>query len=168
MIRTIAASTLMLIFCSYLQSTWLGAIAVFGVIPDLSLIVLIWVSYRNGLVEGPVSGFLAGIAEDLLSAAPIGFNAFIKTAVAACAGLLHGNFFIDRIALPFVLGFLGTLAKALAAALLKLLFSYHVLGYDFLGPSLWVEAAYNGLLAPILFLLLTALKRLLVTEIDHR
>ncbi len=167
MIRTIAVSTLLLVLCSYLQSTWLGAIAVFGVIPDLSLIVLIWVSYRNGLVEGPISGFLAGIAEDLLSAAPLGFNAFVKTVVAACAGLLHGNFFIGKIALPFVLGFLGTVAKALAAALLKLLFAGKVQGYNFLGLSLWVEAAYNGLLAPILFLLLSMLKRLLVTERDR-
>jgi rod shape-determining protein MreD len=163
-IRTIALSSLLLLACSYVQSTWLGAIAVLGIVPDLSLVVLIWISYKNGLVEGPVSGFLSGFAEDLLSASPLGFNAFVKTLVAACAGLLHGVFFIDRIALPFVLGFLGTIAKALATGFLSLLFSGKVLSYDFFGAALWVEAAYNGVAAPFVFLFLTLLKRLLVTE----
>jgi rod shape-determining protein MreD len=164
MIRTIALSTLLLVFCSYVQSTWIEAIAVFGVIPDLSLVVLIWVSYNNGLVEGPVSGFLSGIAEDLISAAPLGFNAFVKVVVSTSAGLLHGVFFIDRIALPFVLGFLGTIVKALATAFLALIFSEKVHSYDFLRLALWIEAAYNGIAAPVLFLLLSALKRILVTE----
>jgi rod shape-determining protein MreD len=163
-IRTIVLSSLLLLLCSFVQSTWLGAVAVLGVVPDLGLLVLIWVSYRNGLVEGPVSGFVAGLAEDAVSAAPLGFNAFVKTLVAASAGLLHGTFYIDRLVLPFVLGAVGTLLKALAAALLALLFGSRVQAYDLLDRALWIEAAYNGLVAPFLFLLLSALRRLLVTE----
>jgi rod shape-determining protein MreD len=167
MIRTIAFSSMLLLACSFIQSTWLGAIAVLGIVPDLALVVLIWLSYKNGPVEGPVSGFISGFAEDLLSASPLGFNAFVKTVVATCAGLLHGVFFIDRVALPFVLGLLGTIVKALAAGFLSVLFSGKVLSYDFLASSLWLEAAYNGLMAPLVFLLLSLLKRLLVTERGH-
>jgi rod shape-determining protein MreD len=164
MIRSVALSSLLLLACSYVQSTWLGSIAVLGVTPDLALVVLIWVSYKNGTAEGAFSGFLSGLAEDFLSAAPLGFNAFVNAAVASCAGLLHGVFFIDRVVLPFALGALGTVAKALASGFLALLFAGKVRGYDFLGRALWIEAAYNGLAAPILFLLLSPLKRLLVTE----
>jgi rod shape-determining protein MreD len=163
-IRTIALSSLLLLGCSYVQSTWLGAIAVFGVVPDLALVVLIWVSYKNGLVEGPASGFIAGFAEDFLSAAPLGFNAFVKTFVATAAGFLHGVFFIDRIVLPFALGAIGTLVKALAAGFLSLVFSGKVQCYDVLDRVLWIEAAYNGVAAPFVFLILSPLKRLLMTE----
>jgi len=164
MIRTIVLSSLLLLGCSYVQTTWLGAIAVLGVVPDLALVALIWISYKNGLVEGPVTGFLSGFAEDFLSAAPLGFNAFVKTFVATCAGFLHGVFFIDRIILPFALGAVGTIAKALAAGILSFIFAGKVQGYNLLDRVFWIEAAYNGVAAPIVFLILSPLKRVLMTE----
>lgn len=164
MIRTIIFSTLLIVGSNLVQSTWLGAIAVWGVIPDISLVILVWVSYKNGLVEGPITGFVSGFLEDCLSASPLGFHAFIKTFVAAISGLLHGSFFIDRIFLPFAMGAVATLLKALAAGLLALLFGAKIQTYDFLDRVLWIEAAYNGLIAPFLFLLLGALRKLLVTE----
>jgi rod shape-determining protein MreD len=168
MIRSVVFSTLLLIGCALAQSTWFGSIAVFGVTPDIGLVVLIWVSYRNGLVEGPTSGFLSGLAEDFLSSSPLGFHAFIKTAVAAAAALLHGSFYIDKLLLPVILGFVGTIAKALAAGALYILFASKVHAYSFLDRVLWIEAAYNGLLAPLVFLLLGPLSRFLVTERGRR
>jgi rod shape-determining protein MreD len=168
MIRSILVSTILLVACSFAQSTWFGAIAVFGIIPDVGLLVLIWVSYRNGRVEGPISGFLSGFAEDFISAAPLGFHAFIKTAVSASASLLHGTFYIDKLLLPMALGFTGTLAKALAAGVLYLFFGSKIHVYSFLDSPLWLEAAYNALLAPLVFLLLGPLSRFLVTERRRR
>jgi rod shape-determining protein MreD len=164
MIRSVVLSTILLIVCSFVQSTWLGGIAVFGVVPDISLVVLIWVSYKNGLVEGPAAGFLSGLVEDFLSASPLGFHAFVKTAVAALMALLHGSFFIDRLVLPILLGIAGTLAKAIIAFALYLVFGSAIHIYSILGRTLWIEAAYNGLIAPIVFLALTPLSRFLVTE----
>jgi rod shape-determining protein MreD len=164
MIRTVVLSTLLLIVSSFIQSTWLGSIAVFGVIPDIGIVILVWIAYKNGPIEGPVSGFMAGLAEDCLSAAPLGFHAFIKTFVATFASLLHGSFYIDRILLPLAMGIVATLVKALGAGLLFLLFGTKIQTYGFLDKALWIEAAYNGLIAPLVFLLLGALKKLLVTE----
>lgn len=167
MIRTIILSSLLLVLCNFVQSTWFGAIAVLGVVPDLALVVLVWLSYENGLVEGPISGFVAGLAEDFISASPLGFHAFVKTAVATVSGLLHGSFFIDRVFLPVVLGIAATILKALATGLLSLLFGPVVHAYNFLDRMIWIEAAYNGVIAPVAFLLLTPLKRLLVTELKR-
>jgi rod shape-determining protein MreD len=164
MIRSILCSTILLVGCTFAQSTWFGGIALFGVVPDLSIIVLIWVSYKNGPVEGPVSGFLSGLAEDFLSASPLGFHAFIKTVVAAATALLHGSFFIDKLLLPLLLGFAGTIVKAIAAGALHILFGSVMHAYSFVDRVLWIEAAYNAVLAPIVFLLLTPLSRFLVTE----
>lgn len=164
MIRSVVLSTILLVACALAQSAWFGGIAVLGVTPDLGLIVLIWLSYMNGLVAGPISGFLSGFAEDFLSASPLGFHAFIKTAVAAAASLLHGSFYIDKLLLPIILGFAGTIAKALAAGALFLLFGSKVHAYSLVERTIWIEAAYNGLLAPLAFLLLGPLRRLLATE----
>jgi len=164
MIRSVLFSTVLLSVCTFAQSTWFGGIALFGVVPDLSIIVLIWVSYKNGPVEGPVSGFLSGLVEDFLSASPLGFHAFIRTAVAAATAMLHGSFFIDKLLLPLLLGFTGTIVKAVAAGTLYLLFGSVIHAYSFVDRVLWIEAAYNGVLAPIVFLILTPMSRLLVTE----
>ena len=164
MIRSVLLSTALLIACIFAQSTWFGGIAVFGVVPDLSLIVLIWLSYKNGQVEGPISGFLAGLAEDFLSTSPLGFHAFVKTAVAALTAVLHGSFFIDRLLLPILLGIAGTIVKALAVGLLYLIFGSSMHAYSFVDKVLWIEAAYNGILAPAVFLILSPLNRFLVTE----
>ena len=164
MIRSVALSTLLLVACSLAQSTWFVGISILGVVPDLGLVVLIWVSYRNGLVEGPACGFLSGLAEDFISASPLGFNAFVRTAVAALAALLHGIFFVDKILLPMVLGVAGTLAKALVALVLHLVFGSAVHIYSIVDKTLWIEAAYNGLISPLVFLALTPLSRFLVTE----
>jgi len=164
MIRSIVISSLIIVACDFAQSTWFSAISIMGVTPDLALVVLIWLSYQNGVIAGSSSGFLAGLAQDFISASPIGFNAFIKTAVASVAGLLHGSFYIDRLLLPIVLGAVGTIAKALAAGLLFLVFGAKLHVYDVLGSSLWIEVAYNGLIAPLAFLLLTPLKGLVKAE----
>jgi rod shape-determining protein MreD len=167
MIRSILLSTLLLIACTFAQSTWFGGIALWGVVPDLSLIVLIWYSYKNGQVEGPISGFLSGLAEDFLSTSPLGFHAFVKTAVAAVTAVLHGSFFIDRLILPILLGIGGTLIKAISVGALYLLFGSSIHAYSFVDKVLWVEAGYNGILAPLVFLLLSPLSRFLVTENDR-
>ncbi len=164
MIRSIFFSTLLVIVCEFVQSTWFEAIAVVGVKPDLALLVLIWISYKNGSVPASITGFLSGLAQDFISASPIGFTAFIKTTVSSLAGLLHGSFYIDKLFLPIVLGSLATLVKALAAGLLFLVFGSKLHVYNIFDLSLWIETAYNGVIAPIVFLLLSPLKMLLTAE----
>jgi rod shape-determining protein MreD len=164
MIRSIVFSTLIVIGCEFVQSTWFEAIAVLGVKPDLALLVILWISYNNGSVPASITGFLSGLAQDFISASPIGFNAFIKTTVASLAGLLHGSFFIDRLFLPIVLGSLATLVKALSTGFLFLVFGSKLHVYNVFEISLWLETAYNGVIAPIVFLLFSPLKGLLKTE----
>ncbi|MCK5007202.1 MAG: rod shape-determining protein MreD, partial [Spirochaetales bacterium] len=56
-----------------LQSTLLHWVAVRGVIPDLGLIVLVFVAIRRGSMTAQLSGFASGVVEDVLSLSPLGF-----------------------------------------------------------------------------------------------
>ena len=38
MIRTILFSSILLVLCNFIQSTWFGSIAILGVVPDLAQI----------------------------------------------------------------------------------------------------------------------------------
>jgi len=144
------------------QSTWLDYIAVYSVVPDLSLLAVVYIAFKSPSLQGQSIGFAAGLLQDGISAAPFGLNAFIKTAVAWLANLLSGKFYIDRLLMPAIFGFAATLAKALYLALLAAFFSGKVPSYGFFGRVLWIEAGYNAVAAPVLFLLLSPLDRFLL------
>jgi len=168
MIRTILSAWLVSFIALVLQSTWLQSLAVAGVVPDLALLILIWVSYENSRAEGPIAAFLAGIAFDFLGSGPVGFGPFIFTLAAWLASVLHGIVRMDRIILPCVMGFTGTLVKVLGANMLALLFgSTKITARPFGDSGVWIEAGLNAVIAPLLFIGLGALKRWLITE-EHR
>ncbi len=144
------------------QSTWLDYISVYSVVPDLSLIAVVYIAFKSPSLQGQSVGFAAGLLQDGVSAAPFGLNAFIKTAVAWLANLLSGKFYIDRLLMPAIFGFAATLAKAVYLAALSMFFAGKVFSYDFLDRVLWIEAGYNAVAAPILFLALSPLDRFLI------
>jgi rod shape-determining protein MreD len=163
LLRTIIISTAVAVGCSLLQSTWLHSLAVLSVIPDLSLLVIVYTSFNNVRTEGIVSGFLSGLIQDFISSAPLGFTAFMRTVVSFGFNSLSGSFYIDRIFMPMIFGGVATLLKALSFAVLSFLFPAFIHGYNFLDRILWIETAYNAVLAPLVFFLLGLLKPLFVT-----
>lgn len=163
MLKRFLFSAGVLIILLLLQSTWMHAIAVYGVIPDLSLVAIIFIAFRNPGLQGQVLGLGAGLLQDSISGAPLGYSAFIKTAIAWTANALSGKFYIDRIFMPFVFGFTGTLLKALYAYFLSILFGPVIESYNFLGYVLWLEAGLNAVSALVLFWILSRLEKVLLT-----
>jgi rod shape-determining protein MreD len=105
---------------------------------------------------------VAGLLQDGISAAPFGLNALIKTSIGWLANLLSGKFYIDKILMPAIFGIVATLAKAFFLTILAAIFPGKILSYDFLSSVLWIEVAYNAVVAPVLFLLLSQLDRFLI------
>lgn len=143
-----------------LQSTLLHWVAVRGVIPDLGLIVLVFVAIRRGSMTAQLSGFASGVVEDVLSLSPLGFHAFIRTVVGFLYGLTEGSIFVDPILMPVILIIIATLFKALISSLLVAFLSISAAGFGVFAGPLWIELGYNAVLAPFLFGLLGLLKSL--------
>ena len=141
-----------------LQSTVLGFVAIGGVKPDLSLILLIFIASRTGSMVGQVSGFAAGLLQDFFSYPPLGFYALIRTLIGALYGKLQGAFFIDSLFIPIVLALAATLIKGLLVWLMALVFSISAPSMPLLGAKFWIEAGYNSVLTPFLFALLNTIK----------
>ena len=134
------------------QSTILDSVAIGGVKPDLSLVILIFAAYTAGPVVGEVSGFASGLAQDFMSLPPLGFYALIRTLLGFFVGRLQGSLVTGPVVLPVVLVVGGTF---LNRALIWLIGALLGQTLPFLGSErFWIEAAYNGVLAPIVFALL--------------
>jgi rod shape-determining protein MreD len=168
MIRSILLSSLIMTLCAILQSTIVQKIALWGVIPDFALIVLIYTSIKNGSMEGQVSGFASGIATDFISRRPLGFTVFTQTIIGFVYGIFKSNVFIDFIIAPFLMAFIATIFKALLTVILSIFFpGSSVKAYSFFTAELWIESLYNAVLAPFVFAFLSIFKRFLLTQRDR-
>ena len=135
-----------------LQTTVLGIVAVRGVTPDLLLVLLVFLALRRGSMSGQIAGFAGGLLEDLVSLAPLGFHALLRTLVGFSSGALHGLIRTSAIAVPvLILG--ASVVKGLASAVLGLVFDIQP-DLHLLEGRFWIEAAYSAVLAPFLFALL--------------
>ena len=143
-----------------LQSTLLPKIAIRGVKPDLTLVVLIFVSLRRGAMTGQLVGFAAGLAEDVVSLAPLGFHALMRCIAGFVYGLFLGNVFVDPLLMPLLFVLAGTLAKGILSGLLVVVFGASSQGFAAFAGPFWIEMLYNALLAPFVFALLGLIKLL--------
>ncbi len=162
MIRRLAFSFLLVSILLIVQTTWLDAIAIFSVLPDLALLAVLYISFKAQGLQGQFTGFFSGLLQDGVSAAPLGLSALINTLMATIFNSLSGRFYIDRILMPMFFGLSATIMKALMLMMLSWLFKGKILAYDFGQPLIWIETAYNALLAPILFLFLSLLDKLIL------
>ena len=156
------------VIAALLESTVFSRLSVYiHAVPDLALGILVYSAYVNGVMTGQLTGFFSGFLLDFLSAAPLGFNALIRTLIGALAGLMKGTFFLDVIFLPMALCAGATAFKALIYLLLHLLLAGAVPAYSFMGPTLWIELGLNTALAPFLFAFLKLFESLLVGQREN-
>lgn len=122
--------------------------------PDTTLIILVFVSIRYGSLHGQLSGFTAGIVEDVLSLSPLGFNSLLRMVIGQFAGFFHERIMMDPVLFPVLSVALGTLLKGLFSSIILSIFSIDYSGSVFFNSSFGFELLMNALLAPFIFLLL--------------
>ena len=93
MINWIFAAILMVAYV--LETTLMQGLAIFGVVPDLVLVVLIACSINRGKEVALIMGFVVGIAVDLLGGGGFGGDA-LKYLISACAAGLLGSTFLGK------------------------------------------------------------------------
>lgn len=160
-------TTLLLAAAVLVQSTLLRHIALAGIKPDLALIVLVFAAVRRGSMTAQVGGFLSGLLEDVLSLAPLGFNALLRTMMGFFYGLTAGSIFVDPVLMPVLLTLIATILKGLGSSLLVVIFGIPAAGFQVFTGPLWIEVGYNAVLAPFLFLPLRLLRVLAPREKDR-
>lgn len=122
-------------------------------LPDLVLILVVYIALYNGTAAGVIAGFLTGLIFDFLSLAPFGLHSFIFTLLGFLYGILYGKYNIRRLFFPLILGFSATILKAICLFFLRFLFGQTIQVYDMLSFPFWFETAFNACCAPLFFAL---------------
>ena len=76
------------IVCLILQTTFIPSIAIFGIQPDLIIMVFAFMCLRHGVMPGIFIGFFLGLSLDLYSPSLLGQNALANTVI----GFFMGTF----------------------------------------------------------------------------
>ncbi len=141
-----------------LESTLLKKLPSNFIYPDIALIILIFFSNNKGVVEGEVSGFIVGIAEDFLSLSPLGFNSFIKTVISFIFGSFKGKIFLDPIFFPMLMVLIATLMKGFIAVIISSLFLAPEAAPAVFTFRFAIEVIENCICAPFVFALMKLFK----------
>jgi rod shape-determining protein MreD len=105
---------LLFIACFILQTSFIPSIAIFGVKPDLLMLVLFFFAIRYGIMPGIFVGFLVGLTQDLYTPSILGQQALAKTIIGACSGMVNEKVMrTDPIAKTVLLFFLFIVHDAL-------------------------------------------------------
>ena len=134
-----------------LQLVLVDRIAIFGVRPDLTVLIVVLLGLRGGPLTGMLVGFCLGLVQDLLTPATLGMNMLAKTILGHISGRLSSS-----LVLPAPL-----YAPLFAAAVLIHDFIY-LLAYTHLEPGRFLRiflvqslptAVYTAVVGVVLLLL---------------
>jgi len=86
-----------------LQGSFLALVSPGGVHPDLLLVVVVALALLSDSKRGALVGLVAGLMQDIVFGAPLGFFAFIKVLIGAMAGSLAEEINRDFVLAPMLL-----------------------------------------------------------------
>ena len=144
---------LLVVMIVIVQVTIFPHLRLFGVVPDLGLLVAIAVGYQEGPEAGALIGFVAGFGYDLFLETPIGLNALAYALVGYGVGVLEAGLFRSPRWLPSFLGLLGGLAGGLLFIAVGVLAGVEAVKGSHAVQDVLLAALYDALLAPVVFFL---------------
>ncbi len=100
-----------------LQTTVLHTLTAGRVIPDLALVLCVYLGLHEHNVAGATGAFLLGYLLDSFSGSLVGLNAFAMTSVYTLVYLISRRLWMDNALSSIAMVFLGTLVKGFAILL---------------------------------------------------
>lgn len=151
---------LLIAFFIFLQSSPLSDhLALRGVSPDLILIAVSLAAFLLGPLPGQIIGFSAGLIVDIISGGLLGISAFTFTIIGYGVGIVGQKVYGNRILITITLLFIATLIKAAVLSILAVLFLKPGYFGHFSQGRIFLEAVLNGVIAPVLFILITGVEK---------
>ena len=164
MIRKPLVIFVILLVCALLETALLSNVVFLPVVPDLLLLVVLYISVQNGPLTGEATGFVSGLLLDFLTAAPLGLNCLLRTLLGFFAGLFHDVLNISKIMIPAMLALFATIAKAIIIGFISFFFPNGVITYDLFSASFGMELLFNVILAPLVFAFLSLFSSFLISD----
>ncbi len=143
-------------FLVLLQTTIFRFIEIREISPDLVLIFLVFSANSKGSYYGQISSFTAGVIEDILSLAPLGFNSLIRTVIGYLSGKTKGKILFDPILMPLLYILVATILKEALTFAVSALFMGMPKG--FFHSGFLIQICFNIVVTPVIYNVFRKLK----------
>jgi rod shape-determining protein MreD len=145
---------LVAIFVLLLQTTLLHLLPISPVVPDLTLVLCVYLGLYHPTVGAALGAFLLGYSIDIVSSRIIGLNAFAMSLVFLTVYLSSRAIWLQNPLVSSLVVLLASLVKGAALVLVSALF-VSIEGF-WIGAGWYIikEALLAALLAPVVFALL--------------
>ena len=148
------AQILIVIILFSIQTTWLGLFSVGGVVPDLALIWVVYCGVRFSKTIGVGSGMATGLLQDSLSGGLLGVNTLSKSFIGLFFSALKDKIFVEGIVPVAFFLILSSLFDGFVFYLSMNTVLQGEVSSSFLYQSMPIYSFYNGVIGPVLFLVL--------------
>lgn len=142
------------VFLILLQTTFLHLLPISPIVPDLILVMCVYLGINHPTVGSALGSFLLGYSVDVVSSRMLGANAFAMSLVFLSVYLSSRSIWLQHPAVSFLVVLLAAVVKGLALVLVWVLF-LSVEGF-WTGATRYIltEALLAAALAPLVFSLL--------------
>jgi rod shape-determining protein MreD len=151
--RAFAVSVLLLLNI-VLSSTVLRHIAIFGVMPNIALLIVVSFSVLRSDVEGAIIGLLAGLLQDIMFGRVIGINALLFMAIGYICGKPFKDFYRENYLLPLLLVIAATFFFEFGYYVTNFLFRNKLDFLYYMRKIILTEMCYNAFLSIPVFRLI--------------
>lgn len=142
---------IMIVLAIMVQTTALQVVRIWGIIPDLVMILVIFNGFLRGTREGAFLGLTAGLLLDFAAGGYLGLNALTMLLAGYLAGIAESRLYKDN--LVIVMGLVGliTVVSQLVYYLLLLYVGVFVQPGVVIFRTVLPTALYNILMVPLLY-----------------
>ena len=110
---TIVRHVLLLIFALLVQTSWAHTLDIFGLRPDFTLLLVVYVGIVSGQVEATILGFVSGFLLDVYNPAFMGVNALSNAVVGFAVGYSREGIVTDELSVLGLVVFIAGLIQNL-------------------------------------------------------
>jgi rod shape-determining protein MreD len=136
-----------------LQTTILEQVTFLGVTPQLSLVVVVSLAYIDGERVGVITGFTAGLVQDLLLPVGtiVGLTALVYTLVGFAVGSLSRYSVSESVWAPILAVILASAAAEASYAAMSIMLGQNWVSVAYTGKVVGLVVLYNTLLTPFVY-----------------
>lgn len=144
------------------QVTILNFITVFGITPNIIIILIVSISLLEGRIDGGVLGFSAGLCLDAVTGITLGFNALLGMLLGLGLGNINKRFFKENVFLMTFCTFISTILYESAVTLSSFMFSLKVDFFSTFKTVILPEAIVNSVLGGVIFFIIVRINKRII------
>ncbi len=145
---------LVVIAAALIQTTWLTAISVQGVAPNLTLLLVVFFAIVDGEERAMFTGILGGMYQDVASNAVLGHHILVNVVAGYVVGRIATRLVTEHPAVKVALVLCASLLHGVLFSLIQYVQNPDVAAIRDIATTVIPGAFYTALVTPVIFFIL--------------